>query len=468
MTPFKGEWPEVLVNEIPGSLAPREIRSIWINAEIAADVPAGIYKYQLELSADGISPVRIPLSVKVWNFALPVVPTLRTAMSSFEAFILGYYAKFRKTRFTAEERKTVTDTLVRFMLKHRMNPGYIYTMTAFSGNLIKYPAMDRLAEYRKLGLNAVPVGQFPMCGFISTADEMMAKCYTEDKLKNFMRAMEKVAKQGKHQNLDNIFYIHSFDEIYAATHKKEKIKKLRTIRERLRSIAPKIKVECITRVEPELIGIVDIWCPSISMMSKNPKSFWDRQKAGEELWLYTCLGAPGRESGLPPSFVLEESAAAMRLIGWICYFYKAEGFLYWAITRWNRNGFKGGKTYPEEPWNPQYLSGYNGESCFIYPARSFDMEPLSSIRLENLRDGFEDYEYLTLLAKAYKTKKKLLSREECKEIEDLLSMKELVRSGSNYTDDSGKILGHRRKIAKWIEKLNPNPRKYSIASEGKK
>lgn len=452
-TPFKGEWPEVLANELPASLAPGEIRSIWINAEIASDVPASDYEYQLELAADGVSPVTIPLTVKVWNFALPAVPTLRTAMSSYEIFVLGYYSKFRKTPFTAEEKKSAADTLARFMLKYRMNPGYIYTMTAFHGKLPDYPAPDRLAEYRKLGLNALPIGQFPMDGFSSTADEMMAKYYTEAKVDKFMETMKLVAELGKQQNVEDLFYIHAFDEIYAATHKKDKMKKLRAIRERLRAVAPKVKVECITAVEPELIGLVDIWCPSISMMAKNPESYQARQKAGEELWLYTCLGAPGRGNGTAPSFVLEESAAGMRLIGWICYFYKAEGFLYYAMTRWNRNGSKGGKPYPEEPWSFQYVNGYNGEACFLYPARRFDMEPLSSVRLENLRDGFEDYEYLMLLAKAYEAKKASLTPEECKEIEELFAMKALVRSGLDYTDDSGTILEFRRKIAGWIEKL---------------
>ena len=450
---YKGEWPEVLANELPASLAPGEIRSIWINAEIASDVPAGDYEYQLELAADGVSPVTIPLTVKVWNFALPAVPSLRTAVSTYEPFVLGYYAKFRKTPFTPEEKKAATDTLARFMLKHRMNPGYIYSMTAFHGKLPEYPAPDRLVEYRKLGLNAFPVGQFPMDGFSSTADEMMAKYYTEAKVDKFMEAMKLVVELGERQNLEDIFYVHAFDEIYAATHKKDKMRKLRAIRDRLRTVAPKVKVECITEVEPELVGLIDIWCPSISMMAKNPESYWARQKEGEELWLYTCLGRPGRDNGAAPSFVLEESAAGLRLIGWICRFYKAEGFLYWAIDRWTRNGVKGGKPYPEEPWNIQNVNGYNGESCLIYPARRFDLEPLSSIRMENLRDGFEDFEYLKLLEDSFTAKKASLTPEECAEIEELLSMKKLVRSGLDYTDDSALILETRRKIAGWIEKL---------------
>lgn len=463
-SPYKGEWPEVLSNDLPASLAPGEVRSIWVNAEIAADVPAGIYTWQLEISADGVSPVRIPLSVRVWNFSLPAVPSLRAAMSTYEAFNLGYYSKFRKKPFTDEQKKAVSDTLARFMLKHRMNPGFIYTMSAFKGRLIEYPRLDRLAEYRKLGMNAIPVGQLPMHGYSSTADEMMAKYYTEDKLEKFMNTMKAVAELGTQLNLNDIFYVHAFDEIYAAAHKKEKMRKLRAIRERLRTAAPKVKVECISYADPELVGIVDIWCPSISMMARNAESFRERQKAGDELWLYTCLGSPGRESGQPPSFVLEESAAGLRLIGWICFFYKAEGFLYYAMNNWARNGARGGKPYPEEPWNIQYMNGYNGEACFIYPARCFDMEPLSSIRMENLRDGFEDYEYLSLLTKAFDAKKESLSKTECREIEDLLSMKKLVRSGFDYTDDSGKILGHRRQIAKWIERLNLNQGKKSVSA----
>lgn len=450
---YKGEWPEVLSNEIPRKLAPGEVRSIWVNAEIASDVPSGSYAYQLEVSADGVAPVRVPLSVKVWDFALPVIPTLRTAMSSYEKFVSGYYAKFQKKPFTAEQTAAMADTLARFMLKHRMNPGYIYTMRAFNGALIEYPALDRLAEYRKLGLNAVPAGQLPMHGYSSTADEMMAKYYTEPQLEKFMATMKATAEAGAKQNLDGLFYVHAFDEVFAATHKKEKMKKLRAIRERLRQVAPKMKVECITEVDPELIGVVDIWCPSIRMMAQNPGSYWERQKAGDELWLYTCLGTPGRDSGLPPSFVLEESAAAMRLIGWMCYFYKADGFLYYAMGSWHRNGTKGGKPYPEEPWNIQNVNAYNGEACFFYPARRFDMEPLSSVRLENLRDGFEDYEYLKLLADRAAAKGDSLSDAEKKEIQKLLAMRELVRNGNNYTDDSARILSSRRRIAAWIERL---------------
>ena len=44
---------------------------------------------------------------------------------------------------------------------------------------------------------------------------------------------------------------------------------------------------------------------------------------------------------------------------------------------------------------------YNGEGMLFYPGEDAGIDgPIASIRLKNLRDGMEDYEYFTLLEKA--------------------------------------------------------------------
>ena len=451
---YRGEWPEVLAEDIFRKLAPGEVRSIWINAECSKDQPAGNYEYTLEISCKNLKqPLQVPLTVKVYDFALPVTPNLRTAVSSYDRYIPRYYEKFGK-KFSNNEKLAMTDTLVRFMLKHRLNPGHIYTMRAYGQTLVDYPDLNRLAEYSKLGLNAVPVAQMPMSTFQDTAEMMMQKYYQPKQVENLIATLQKVTAIARQQNMEHTLYMHVFDEVFAATHKHAKMRELAKLAKRIKEVAPHAKLECITEVEKELIGVIDIWCPSIKMMTRNPQSYWDRQKAGDELWLYTCLGAPGHVTGEPPSFVLEESAAAMRLIGWICYFYRAEGFLYYSSNNWTRNGNPGEKPYPATPWNMQYVNSFNGEACLFYPNRHPERDPLSSIRLENLRDGMEDFEYLKMLADLSKKHAGKLSAAQKQEIADLLGMKELVRSGFDYTDDSGKIADQRRKMAQWIEKLN--------------
>ena len=82
------------------------------------------------------------------------------------------------------------------------------------------------------------------------------------------------------------------------------------------------------------------------------------------------------------------------------------GILYWAANFWNQT---------PDPWlDPvTYISGFdcsggyvlNGEGSLIYPGDHTKrytgqpnvIGPVSSIRLELLREGIEDYEYLWML-----------------------------------------------------------------------
>lgn len=57
-----------------------------------------------------------------------------------------------------------------------------------------------------------------------------------------------------------------------------------------------------------------------------------------------------------------------------------------------------------DPWtNPRdnVNTGYNGEGMLYYPGTPCGFQgPVSSIRLKNIRDGMEDYEYMILLEKS--------------------------------------------------------------------
>jgi hypothetical protein len=60
----------------------------------------------------------------------------------------------------------------------------------------------------------------------------------------------------------------------------------------------------------------------------------------------------------------------------------------------------GEERWPDVPWDQEKAATYrefkvNGDGFLIYPGR--DWTPWPSVRLENVRDGIEDYEYLWLL-----------------------------------------------------------------------
>ena len=100
-----------------------------------------------------------------------------------------------------------------------------------------------------------------------------------------------------------------------------------------------------------------------------------------------------------PNLFIEYPAADARIIGWLTYRYNISGFEYWGLNQWGKNtghrdwaNFTGGDT--RTSWQ---RSGFPwGDGWLFYPGDNG--EPLSSIRFENLRDGFEDAELLQLLA----------------------------------------------------------------------
>ena len=80
---------------------------------------------------------------------------------------------------------------------------------------------------------------------------------------------------------------------------------------------------------------------------------------------------------------------------WLTWKYRISGELYYNMTE--------SYELQRDPWRDLYLHGGNGDGSLFYPGRidriggNRDV-PIESIRLKLIRDGLEDYEYLTLLA----------------------------------------------------------------------
>ena len=77
---------------------------------------------------------------------------------------------------------------------------------------------------------------------------------------------------------------------------------------------------------------------------------------------------------------------------------RPDGFLYYQISVW-----KGNKCIEKGPftdWNPANDLQYNGDGSWVCVGP--DGIPLPTIRLENFRDGLEDYAYAKLLEEKLK------------------------------------------------------------------
>ncbi len=109
--------------------------------------------------------------------------------------------------------------------------------------------------------------------------------------------------------------------------------------------------------------------------------------------------------------------------------------------------------WPDEPWNC-FSYNTNSDGILIYPGP--DATPLASTRLENLRDGIEDYEALAILQElaAKFTPKNDDEKALLAEAEELVKVPaELSESWTKFTKDPKIIEKTRAKIDELIQKL---------------
>ena len=125
----------------------------------------------------------------------------------------------------------------------------------------------------------------------------------------------------------------------------------------------------------------------------------------------------------------------LRIRARLTYGFKADGLLFWHVNLWHPNAIIDGND-PYLDWKPACVAGMTGDGCLTYPTPA---GPVSSIRLENIRDGLEDYDYLALLADAqgYDAAKRYVGR--------------LVTSMTDFSRDPAALAAVRDEVADQIE-----------------
>lgn len=134
---------------------------------------------------------------------------------------------------------------------------------------------------------------------------------------------------------------------------------------------------------------------------------WAAQSEGDEAWWYVTRFPHDPEITL----TINTDAVNYRTLFWQQKLYDVDGFLYYSVNDWtNNSGFW--IPDPEQEFlygfdahheaNEAYPYNVYGNGILLYAGVYFgQLEPIGSIRLECVRDGIEDFEYLTMLEEIY-------------------------------------------------------------------
>jgi hypothetical protein len=465
---YSGWWPDPLVEfercSISDSLY---LQPFWVTLQVPSDAAAGHYSGILSLICEGSRPVKVPISVNVRNFTLPNRPSFRTAFG-----VGGSAAYYKKLGVIGDDPKLylkINNMYRDSLLRYKLSPTKIAPPPPFADGYVKTLIKTASGEYKadtsnfdanlthclSEGLNGFSFGTYwgwrnhqkgvrQKILILNEREEVIERLNPkfgdstfDSMLGAYFKSWETHLK--KRSCLDMAYY-YIYDE--PAPDERRKVNKLLSL---IKANAPGIKT-IIPGVPAKGDGDASfpglgIMCPLLSRMDVDLARRLQKEK-GKESWWYVCM-TPRHPY---PNLFIDYPAVDHRILFWMAWKYNVTGMLYWQTTFWSR----------ANPWeDPETYPTTHGDGCLFYPSRSTPVKVVPSIRLEVLRDGVEDYEYLHLLKRLLNGDGgKRISQALRDEAEKLLIVpRTVVETRNSYCSNPKRILAERERIGDMIEKL---------------
>ncbi len=417
--PRGGNWcPEVLLPMRPFDVVGGRTQTVWVNVHASDAVVPGTYRGRVTVAPADAPATELPISIRVRRFALPRSPRMKTAFAMMDGFTRAAYGEI-----TPALRRQCLD----LMLSHRLNPDDISRTDP--------PAVEDLLYARSRGLNA-----FNILNLVPRPrGKPLWTCYAE--LKDYpadfhdelARRLDEYVVELRRHGLSKLAYFYGFDE--RGSDYDELIK---GICQFLKRRYPEIHTFTTARymyqkrrtTPPEYQDYMDWYCPLTSVY--DPELSQRLRQQGKQVWWYVCCGPQYPYANFA---ALDYPSIEGRLLGWMTYGFQADGLLFWHVNLWHPNRIIQGDD-PYLDWKPACIANMTGDGCLTYPTTS---GPVSSIRLENIRDGLEDYDYLAMLAdvRGYDVAKSYVDR--------------LVKTMTDFSRDPALLTALRAEIADQIE-----------------
>jgi len=376
---------------VPFDLPAGETHGFWMDIFVPANATPGKYRGTFHVNT-----ATIPVELTVWDFELPRVSTLQTALGSPAERMRRYYA----TRAKAGKEPNVTDwdavetQVAEEVTRHRINatpPASLLTPQKETDGSYRFTT-EQVNALRKFvdtyHVNAVHTPH-PRSAVKDPDTE-------RDKLHAWLKAFDKMAAELNRSFVTFFTYLKDEPNDEEAYHYVQKWGPA------VRAAKSVVKVMVVEQTKTQnekwgnLYGAVDIWCPLFPLHDEPTAA--QRRALGETIWTYTALC----QRDPTPWWEIDFPLLNYRVPAWIAWRYQMCGLLYW-----------GGMSYwsgVEDPWtDPKTLDRrkngkgplYQGEGTLVYPGRAVGYDGIApSLRLKALRDSIEDYEYLAILERA--------------------------------------------------------------------
>jgi len=434
-----GFYPDPLPDHMPFTAEVGTNSPVWVTVYVSRKTPAGEYKGTIDVIAEGMGKVSVPVSLRVWNFALPSVSRLRTAYGDDGT---GSARKYEGAT-TIEQKRKITDLYNLNFFKHRVSPYTPYANydigVSTDGGAVKldFTTFDIAVNKFFPLFNSYKLPHFGMGENVDFGKDTDAERMQIDYMRQIAEHMV-----DKGQLANGFDYITDEPQPDAYSGIIEAAKQIRMADQR-------IKILLTQKVEDQLIGSVDIWVPKVSDYDEQLAK--SRQAKGEQVWWYLCC-VPHHPY---PNYFIDYPAIDLRMYHWMTWRYGLDGILYWETCYWQDNPWE----TPMSQTPDRSGKWGNGDGHLLYPPTKTISEtfvakgPVDSIRWETIRDGIEDWDYFRILQDKIDATPatKHTAPAYTAALEALKQVNDCVKSRTDYCTDPAQAESTRIKIALAIE-----------------
>ncbi len=414
-----GWWPDPLLDFVRSvDVDEGTVQGFWVDVFASESLPAGFYDGMIVVSASNAGTVNVPFVVRVNDFTLPKVPVMPTAVSIHPPVCQGHDAESEARREDPNDIcniwKRHEDEWTDFAADHLITVSYLYPQVR--------PRFDQLMRLKAQGR----LGMFNL-GYWRHSDEEGVTGSERWKSKWFSSLDADYAKAKELGILDHA-YLYGEDEIPKRDFAKVAVA-AKCIKERYPYVP--LLTTCMDEdygVAASPLGDID-WFTPLTANYDLEKAETSRASGHKVFWYISNLPLTGWAN----MFVEKEPIESRLLMGAMATKMKVDGFLFYATCAWAKNT-RPIESGPYTSWDPVSFEDYHGCGSWMYCGP--DGRPVTTVRLENYRDGLEDLAYVKLLKD--------------KGVE-LPVPEDVVTDMTHFTQKSAPLMAWRDKMADLIE-----------------
>lgn len=395
-------------------------QGIYFSFYIPAEQAAGVYTGSFTLTVDGAA-VSIPVTLKVLDY------TLSDEVHSRSSF--GVHRYWNEGGIVSAEKDASYEMYAayyEYLLEHRISTRYLPAAMSdtegFIEQLRKYAADPKFSNYIVPYVEAYD-SSFSGTGIDYDFYEETLDAIAEASAEDGVNYLEKAST-----------YFAMFDEITTSDMIRQANAFYKKIYELHGEIAAKweTSLTCDEQLKEELIAsLLDMnqlmvttfderfdigvtWCPLLDKynIESSRGEYADTYEIGtesgytvtqnEEKWWYSA-GIPKNPY---PSYHIDDNGYSPIVYSWMQYAYGVTGNLYWSTTfyleRVSENGTIVNNALQDYYETAMRFPSTNGDGFLFYPGAPYGIYgPVGCIRLEQLRDGLEEYDMLYALEQYY-------------------------------------------------------------------